>query len=573
MKQRKSRRAFFESFVKASGQEGEKTAVLRNDRLTPKEQAARFLTQATLGADLALIQAVKTMGIEAWLDQQFAEPKSNILDYFYTHLYDETQIAPGVDNPKTTYFRFTLTQAMMQGSDLLRQRVALALSEIIVISTDHSDIRQKANGVASWYDMLLTHAFGNYRDLLLDVTLHPIMGKYLSHAGNQRADSVKNIFPDENFAREIMQLFTIGLFLLNEDGSEILDENGNPIPTYSNDDITEFAKVFTGLQYDMEGDPYQERPSPRFRDGWLNAYTAVRPMTMWETKHERSRKFLLNGKKLPFGQSGMKDINDALDNLFNHPNVGPFIGKQLIQRLVKSNPSAAYVGRVTAVFNNNGSGIRGDLKAVVKAILLDDEARNLDFINDPSNGKLREPFFRFTHLMRAFNYSNPQQKYWDEGWALEDRLRQYMFHAPSVFNFFSPTFSPAGPIGDATLVAPEFQLLDSYTAISTINYSYERLQRKKVLNLPSDTELIKEQTHTIDQPRADLSYEISLLDDLDALLDHLDLLLTYGTLSPEMRGIIKTAVSQYKQDETDKEKIVEFAIYLFIISPEYAIQV
>ncbi|VAW29776.1 FIG00347566: hypothetical protein [hydrothermal vent metagenome] len=548
-------------------------AVSRNATLTAEQEASRFLAQATLGADLALIQEVAATGIEAWIDQQFAIPQSQILDYLYAELYDEADIGnEDADSPWRSLFRYALWQTTMKGSDLLRQRVALALSEIVVISTETGAIYAVANGAADWYDMLLRNAFGNFRTLLQDVTLHPLMGSYLSHAGNRKTDTVENRFPDENYAREIMQLFTIGLFLLNDDGSLILDGENEPIPTYDNSHITEFAKIFTGIQYDFDGDPHVTW-TPDFESGWLNPYTAVRPLKMWDEEHELGSKTLLNGYVVSDGQTGMADLNEALDHLFNHPNVGPFIGLRLIQRLVKSNPSPAYIGRVTAVFNDNGSGVRGDMQAIIKAILLDDEARNPSFITDPAHGKLREPFFRFTQMVRSFHFSNPQDKFWDAGWTVDSNLRQFMFNAPSVFNFFLPGYRPPGAAGSAGLAAPEFQLLNSYTAISTINFWYSRLEWGYVIDLPDSEQEIKGQTYNLDQPQPDLSYELTLATDVSALLDHLDLLLTYGTLSTEMRGILETAVSGYAADGADDIDVVNFAIFLFMSCPEYAIQV
>ena len=567
------RRTFFRQMIKPSSSPGDteaKTAAVRNATLTAEQNASRFLAQATLGADLALIQQVASGGIENWIDQQFSLPQSQILNYLNTHLFDQSTI--GEEQAPRRLFRYAMWDMIMNGTDLLRQRVALALSEIFVISTEKDDIWGVANGAADWYDMLLRNAFGNFRDLLQDVTLSPLMGNYLSHAGNRKTDVATNRFPDENYARELMQLFTIGLFLLNDDGSQILDGNSNPIPTYDNSHITEFAKIFTGLTYDFEGDPHIFW-NPSFTSGWLNPYTATRPMKMWNDEHEPGSKTLLNNYVVSAGQTGMQDVNEALDHLFNHPNVGPFIGRQLIQRLVKSNPSPAYIARVTAVFNNNGSNVRGDMKAVIKAILLDDEARNPAFITDPHNGKLREPFFRFTQLLRTFHYDNPQNKFWDGGWSAEEDLLQYMFNSPSVFNFFSPDYRPPGAMGAAGLTGPEFQLMNSYSSISTINFWYSRIDWNYVFNLPGPQQPVKGQIHTIDQPEADLSYELTLVNDIDSLLDHLDLLLTYGTMSSEMRAIIKTAVSGYANSTSNQERIVQFAMFLFMMCPEYAIQV
>jgi uncharacterized protein (DUF1800 family) len=576
MSQPINRREFLQQFTRLQPQPDKPQGVtaVRKSALSAEEEASRFLAQATLGADLGLIQQVAAIGIEAWIDQQFALPQSQILNYLYTNLYDPALIG-GDDSPQQPLFRYAFWDAALNGSDLLRQRVALALSEIFVIATHTDAIYINANGAADWYDMLLKNAFGNFRDLLYDVTLHPVMGSYLSHAGNRKADPSLNRFPDENYAREIMQLFTIGLFLLDDDGTFILGSDNEPIPTYDNSHITEFAKIFTGLQYDHENDPYVWWTLD-FETGWLNPYTAVRPMKMWESEHEPGPKTLLNGYVVPNGQTGLDDINDALDHLFNHPNGGPFIGRRLIQRLVKSNPTQAYIGRVTAVFNDNGSGVRGDMKAVIKAILLDDEARNTNFINNPYHGKLREPFFRFAHLLRAFHYSNPQGKFWDAGWSVGNELRQFMFDPPSVFNFFSPDYRPPGPLSTASLTGPEFQLQNSYTAVSMINFMYGRLDWDYVIDLPEPTEVINGQTHNLDQPQPDLSYELTLVSNIPALMNHLNLLLTYGALSNEMRAIIETAVTGYAADISDPaeyNRIVQFAIYLFMICPEYAVQV
>ena len=566
-----SRREFFRQLFNPPelGLMGVGTAS-RNSTLTTEQEASRFLAQATLGADYDLIQQVASLGIEQWIDAQFALPQSQLLDYVYAELYDVASI--GTETPWRELFRYALWQTTLYGQDLLRQRVALALSEIFVISTETDAIYGVANGAADWYDMLLRNAFGNFRDLLQDVTLHPLMGSFLSHAGNRKTNLAENRFPDENYAREIMQLFTIGLFLLNDDGSFILDGNNEPIPTYDNSHITEFAKIFTGLQYDFDGDPHVWW-TPDFNSGWLNPYTAVRPLKMWDSEHEPGSKTLLNGYVVPSGQTGMDDVAEALDHLFNHPNVGPFIGRQLIQRLVKSNPSAGYVGRVTAVFNNNGSGVRGDMQAVIKAILLDDEARNSTHITDPAHGKLREPFFRFTQLVRAFHYTNPQGKFWDAGWNVESDLRQFMFNAPSVFNFFSPGYRPPGALSANGLTGPEFQLMNSYTAISTVNFWYSRLWWGYVIDLPDPTAEIRGQTYALDQPEPDLSYEVTLLGNIADLLDYLDLVLTSGTLSPEMRAIVETAVSGYQADGADPVDVVKMAIFLFMSCPEYAVQV
>ena len=543
---------------------------VRETNLTYEQSISRFLGQATLGADRELIDYVASIGIEAWLDEQFFTPQSQILEAVY-QIFPESLLGQEY-YPERELFRYALWDTMMMGDDLLRQRVALALSEIFVISTDTDALYAVANGIGNWYDMLLKHAFGNYRELLYDITLSPIMGNFLSHAGNRKTDESEGRFPDENYAREVMQLFSIGLFYLNDDGSLVLDGNGQPIPTYDNSHITEFAKIFTGMTYDHTGEPNLPWEM-MFEYAWLNPYTSARPMLMNDDEHEPGEKRLLEGWVAPAGQSTAADVNFALNNLFYHQNVGPFIGRRLIQRLVKSNPTPEYIGRITAVFNDNGRGVRGDLKAVVRAILLDEEARDESYINHESAGKLREPFFRYVHLFRAFNFSNPQNKFWDAGWGLEIELRQYMFNPPSVFNFFSPDYRPPGPMGAAGLVAPEFQLLNSYTAISIMNLIYQEFEWNTAMSLPNGYEIYGT-TYEIDRPLPDWSTELGLAGDIDALIDHLDLLLTYGTLSSGMRNIIKTALTGMADSwQNTPEDIVKLAIYLFLVCPDYTIQV
>lgn len=270
--------------------------------------------------------------------------------------------------------RWSWWQQVIDGPDPLRQRVALALSEIFVVSDNSDAVASNPVGAASYYDMLLGDAFGNYRDILLDVTLHPVMGAYLSHLRNDKSDPRSGRYPDENYAREIMQLLSIGLFQLKQDGTLLRDGRGKPIPTYDNDDITELAKIFTGLSFDG--------PDRNFGSG-AEAWT--RPMRMYEEHHEPGPKRLIRGRHVPASQTGMQDISAAVDNLFRHPNVGPFIARRLIQRLVTSNPSPLYVQRAAAAFADDGHRVRGNMRAVISAILLDPEARAW-----PTAGELAE---------------------------------------------------------------------------------------------------------------------------------------------------------------------------------------
>jgi len=507
------------------------------DPLTPRD-SSRFLAQATLGANWEEIDRTTSIGLERWFDEQFAQP----VGYHEPDLIALENLGIPLDNDMR---RAIWWGQVMESPDMLRQRVAFALSEILVVSDNLSTIRDNPRGMANYYDMLLGHAFGNYRDLLLDVTLHPIMGVYLSHLGNQRSNPSLGRFPDENYAREVMQLFSIGLFELNLDGTLQLDGQGDPIPTYDNDDITEFAKIFTGLSH--------ASAVPMFRGGdpvW------DRPMRMYDAYHEPGPKYLLRGRYLPPGQSGMEDVEAAIDNLFGHPNVAPFIARRLIQRLVTSNPSPAFVRRVAEVFQNNGSNVRGDLAAVVRAILLDVEARTWPSANDSTGGRLRESFLRRVHLARAFDADSLAGSYPIVDSSAPVNFGQRPLSSPTVFNFFVPDHQPLGEISDAGLYAPEFQIITAVTAIA----SADDLERQIGAGMNSSQDPFTE-------VQLDLSDEIALAPNITALVDRLDLILTYGDMSGTMRQILVAALSQLS-DPTER---AELAIYLVSISPEYAV--
>lgn len=540
------------------------------DSAYAKVQAARFLEQATLGANRELIDEVAKMGFEAWIDAQLALAPSSLTDHLE---YALDQIAarcndlgggPDICNLLSEEYAFRFQygwwQAAMIGEDQLRQRVALALSEIFVISGLTFSDQPLAFALTDYYDMLLENAFGNFEDLLLDVTLHPFMGVYLTHFNNPRAVPSLNIRPDENYAREVMQLFTIGLFELNMDGTEKLDLNGEPIPTYDNEDIKEFAKVFTGLGDGGANGQFGVPPNPFFTD-----FTV--PMQMFEFWHEPGPKFLLNGFVIPNGQTGMEDIEMAINHLFNHPNTAPFISYRLIQRLVKSNPSPAYVERVANVFADNGQGTRGDLAAVIKAILLDPEARDCSWTENNDNGKLREPILRYTHVLRALDASNEVDEYWNAPAYFYDKTRQLPLFAPSVFNFFLPDYQPNGPIADEDLVAPEFQLHNTATSIGFINvvlfwitegYLMDNTSLYSALgqNVPA------EQVVAFDWER------YAAIDNDEVLLDELSLLLCNDQLSEGTRQIIRTALQPL---DIAPEFKIYVALYLILISPDYNI--
>ena len=554
--------------------------------------AARFLNYASLGADYETINTVANQGISDWLDVQFAmPPQVSFIDttwMIWEHFYPQYIDIYGYDYivnhgdpvvPYWFYWKMAWWNNTMKSDDHVRQRVTQAMSQIFVIS-EKSNLQLSGPGMADYYDMLYGHAFGNFRDLLYDISLHPMMGFYLSHINNPKSDATNNIHPDENYAREIMQLFSIGLFELNQDGTRQLNQ-GEPIPTYDNSDIKEFAKIFTGLAptgYWWPWEDYSNLPTI-----WGNEYnespvTTVtwEPMIPFDNWHEPGAKNLLNGQIVPSGQTTLEDIDDAIDNLFNHPNVAPFIGKLLIQRLVKSNPTPAYVSRVAVKFNNNGQGVRGDMKAVVRAILTDAEALDCSWMEDEHSGKLKEPMLKYTQALRAFNVTNQSGRLWNWGYLFDEAVSQGVLTSPSVFNFYLPEYQPNGPIADADLFAPEFQIHTSATSINYINLAYDWFINdyygevathagNSSHNAPSYD---LNDLDPVDYLYLDLDEEYNMASDAPALVERMNLILTGGLFSDATKTSIINAVEQL----SDPVERVRAALFLSFISPEYSVQ-
>jgi len=438
-------------------------------------------------------------------------------------------------------------KAVMQSDDQLRQRVAFALSEILVVSDLNNDLRSQPEGMVTYYDLLLTHAFGNFRDLLEAVTLSPIMGTYLSHLGNEKADDALNIRPDENYAREVMQLFTIGLDELNQDGTVKLDANGNTIATYGQAEIEGFARVFTGWTF--AGSETFKRKSRDY----------VAPMQAFEEYHSQKQKTLLNGDVIPQGYSAQESLQLALDNLFNHQNVAPFISKQLIQRLITSNPTPQYVERIASVFNDNGEGVRGDLAAVVKAIYLDDEARHYGSVLS-YQGKIKEPLLKTVQFWRNLNARSPEGFY--KTWNLVDRYGQGPMQSSSVFNFFRPDYQPAQLRADA-LVAPELQIAGDATLIGTMNEHF------------ADLVWSTAEAHTDLNPNGIYVYIINDMNTLqnngiNYLLDQYNVLYFAGSMSSDTRQALLD-LDAYFDDDQYRER-VSYLLYMIAISPEFNLQ-
>ncbi|MEM7672946.1 MAG: DUF1800 family protein [Verrucomicrobiota bacterium] len=551
--------------------------------LDSQERAARFLAQASLGANLDTINTVTQLGLEKWIDAQFEIPISLSANPVNALITEADSNAIDLDY-RALLFREVWWENVLTGTDLLRQRIVLALSEILVIS-DQPDLGEYPEGLASYYDILQNNAFGNYRDLLYAITIHPTMGHYLSHLGNRPPDSNTGRFPDENYAREAMQLFTIGLFELNMDGSLKLDSDNNPVPTFENTDITEFARVYTGMNFDLRDELEtlaEERgiPNPptvdtitfaEIREYGITNY--AEPMYFYEREHDKDSKQLLNGTILPAGQSIEQDLNGAMDNLFNHPSTPPFVSKLLIQRLTKSNPSRAYIERVASAFADNGQGVRGDMKAIIKAILLDVEARSPDMLKDTTHAKMREPYFRLIHYMRTFDARPSGEDYFLLDTEYNEAFGQRPFSSPSVFNFFLPDYAPPGTITDNGLVAPEFQIANSFSLSASLNILHTAIVGDRIqIAEASEENIALGLEKYIPTWSVDLSEELALANNLDALLDHLDLIITYGNLSDSTRTLIKDALSGFQEFQTaDDERMVRLAIYLLITSPDYSI--
>ncbi|KRB02359.1 DUF1800 domain-containing protein [Lysobacter sp. Root690] len=528
--------------------------------------AARFLAQATFGPTLEDIAHLRQLGTyERWIDEQIAMPASSHAQYLHTLLPNPPDQGNTDDQRLEGWLQMSLggVDGLTPGlthRDQLRQRVAFALSEILVISA--TGVQQRTGySTSSYYDVLVNEGLGNYRKLLEDVTLHPAMGVYLSMLGNEKPDPALNIRPDENYAREVMQLFSVGLVRLNADGTPVLVD-GQSVATYDQDTIGGFAHVFTGWSYEgcrsLRGckasriDPVRERP--------MVAYPQFHASAQSKQLLRYPGVALANGV-LPAGGTAQSDLGAALDNIFRHPNVGPFIGRQLIQRLVTSNPSPAYVARVSAVFADNGQGVRGDMKAVVKAILLDPEARTPSA--QPSHfGKVREPMLRLTHLYRAFNARSRNGRYVARAPDFYQRnLGQIPLGSPSVFNFFRPDFVPIGEMGELGLAAPELTLANDSLIPAGNNLIWDLVRGFHTgATGQSDTAIL-----------LDFSRDLPLAADPNALLDRYNLLFLSGQMSPAMRQVLLNHLNGVRNNDGGLSR-VQRALYLILNSPEYNVQ-
>ena len=528
-----------------------------------EQEVSTFLARSTFGVKQVEIENLIEIGdYEKWIDEQFTKTPNYLINWAETKAIGVGTVGDLKDNPED-WRNYSDALAFLQrdawwdivvsGDDQLRQRVAFALSEIMVISKYGSLINYPDSRM-SYYDVLVKNAFSNFETLLQEVTYHPAMGKYLSYLGNSKEDTVKGTHPDENYAREVMQLFTIGLYELNTDGSKKTDSAGNSIPTYTQDDITAMAKVFTGLT-DQNGYFFAS-------EGSSSHTSRTETMIANESYHDTSEKSIL-GYTIQAGGDTKTDINLALNHLFNHANTGPFIAKRLIQRLVTSNPTPAYIQHVALVFNDNGEGVRGDMKAVIKAILLYDEDSSSDTF-----GKLKEPLLFVSSLFRTFNAKNSENILYQGDDAVY-KYSSFNFHgtgytnqegaleALTVFNYFTPDDAPYSLKKDE-LVAPEFELFGIGNVhqllmglINKDGFIYETYKITAELQLETEKSLVENKKY-------------------DELLERLNILLLGGNMSSITKSAIKTYMTEHS--ELSSDVLTRYVISLVMTSPDFAIQ-
>lgn len=511
--------------------------------------AARLLTQATFGPTLDTVAATQKQSYDDWFAAQASLSPSLTL--------------PNVPN-KDTNWRPFWWRNVVTGRDQLRQRMAFALSEILVVSDQAAAIADQNQALAGYYDLLVTNALGNYRALLEKVTLSPAMGLYLNLFRSDRANGNTGVHADQNYARELMQLFTIGLVGLNADGSPRTDSHGAPIPTYDQTDVENLANTLTG---------WASHPTQHGGEqAWQYDVDYVQPMVAYENHHDTSAKTLVGDVRVAAGGSAGADLKIALDTLFRHPNVGPFLAMQLIQRLVTSNPSPAYVKRVASAFNDNGRGVRGDLLAVAKAIFTDREAVAPA---GTTGGKLREPLLRLAHLWRAFQAADGSGRV-GEYLIVQDAgtlFAQSPLSAVTVFNFFQPDYTRTGQLARAGLVAPEFEITNENTLVTSSN----RFQRQAYQFVDGDGRRHAgqhgyDESGSLDQTSVLLRtgpWE-SYAKKPEQLVDQLDLVLMAGTMTKAMRSTLVDYVSAVPASER-ANRVIETAD-LILNSPQYAVQ-
>ena len=557
-------------------------AELAGVKVNSDAEAARFLLQAQFSASESEIAEVRQKGFATWLDEQQARPVAQLAwDWMvatgYTAIDTHEYFFNTYPGNSMAWYR------LMAAHDAVRQRAALALSNFFVVSLDgvNDSMNWASPGIAHYWDILQRNAFGNYRMLLEEVTLSHAMGAYLNTRGNRKEDPARGRLPDENYAREVMQLFSIGLNQLNLDGSVKLDAAGAPLDSYTQSDVSNLARVFTGYD-ENRSFPRGLNPNPPGQT-LANVESARAPMVLDERQHSPLEKKFL-GTTIPANTLGAESLRLALDTLFNHPNVGPFLGRQMIQRLVTSNPSAAYVSRVAGAFNANRNGVRGDLGHMFRTILLDDEARNLAALASTTSGKLREPVLRIAQWARTFKLKPIAGGFWKiptglTPWDATTSLSQSPLQAPSVFNFFRPGYvPPSTALAASKATAPEFQIVNESTVNTYINYLQNIVNRGYYDNAPSVP-------HGVDSSIApnwvpaivpDYTTELAMAHDTPALVARLNLLLCAGQLPQATLTFITNAlaIDRLRADSNAdfKQIHVARAIMFIMCSAEYLVQ-
>jgi uncharacterized protein (DUF1800 family) len=553
-------------------------------------EAARFLLQSQLAATETEIAEVRGDSYATYLQKQYAKPITQTgWDWLEFRGYGiEAEAKKYVYN--NSIGEYAVWNQLFTAPDVMRKRVALALSEFFVVSFQSMEIDWRGYSIVAFWDLLNKNAFGNFRNLLEDVSLSTAMGYFLNTKGNQKEDPAKGRLPDENYAREIMQLFTIGLYELNLDGTEKIGADGRKIETYDSDDVSQLARVFTGYDFDKSYDNFTGVFTyPIYRREYVR-----QRMSFDATKHSEKAVNFLN-VSIPANTPGPQAMKMALDGLFNHPNVGPFFARQMIQRLVTSNPSPQYVARVAAAFNNNGAGVRGDLKAVWTALLLDDEARGAGNLTSNTFGKVREPIVRFLQWGRSFGVTSKAGS-----WKIDNLtdttfgIGQSPFNSPSVFNFFRPGYVPPGTVlADTKATAPEFQIVNETTVGAYINFMRGQIRNGMYTPEPTLAEPLY-RNYTLDIV-GNYSGELALIThtanptDADAtrcaqaLTERLNLRLCAGQLSAASFTVVQTALKAamldkkvkaggVKADEDRRLDWVAAGVLMVMASPDYIVQ-
>jgi uncharacterized protein (DUF1800 family) len=527
----------------AGGAEGAVASPLAAVAQLTREQASRFLSQAGMGGTAAEIAQVQALGFEAWLKAQFVAPRSKS----YVKLIspggeDRDRNGEAPNSGAANAVERALWRKFITSPDVLRQRVTLALSEIFVVSIDGITGGNKGFAAAAFMDILEGNAFGNCRDLLMQVSTSSAMGSYLTYRMNKKANPTTGSQPDENYAREVMQLFSIGLVKLNLDGTPVL-VGGAPVETYNQADVSGLARVFTGWFHNADSSPETDR--------------VTQPMQQLSQWHELGEKKFL-GTTIAPNVKGEESLGLAVDALMAHPNIGPFLGRQLIQRLVKSNPSPAYVARVATAFNGNSLRTKGDMKATLQAVLLDAEARSSSGLSDPQHGKLREPMLRFLQWARIVKLSQSSKDRYDIGELSSpaSQLGQSPLRSPSVFNFFRPGYvPPTGELGRLGITAPEFQITNETSVAGYLNFMQKTIAKG------------------VGGGKPDYSALLQRAGDSRSLLGELNVLLAAGQISAMTLAALATALDDINaQTDAGKLRRVQAALLLVMAAPEYLVQ-